>query len=183
MLSIAVLLASFSLADAPDDKPSTPSKPTVVATGGGKVISITPGKQETVTTSQGTTTTTKGGTIVLQITEQFVVPAGSRPVTVLAYRMEHGKMVAHPHTVYVANAKLKTVHENLTLQMGEEVKVRLVPDSGKPADGELNQVKAGQIVKVKLVKDEATASDKPAVVGKIDILHWPKPKEPKDDPK
>src|SRR5712691_507311 len=171
--SIAVLVASFGLADTPPPTTPTPPKPTVVATGAGKVISITPDKKENVTTSPGTTTspatspTSVGGTLVLQITEQFVVPAGSRPVTVHTYRMEHGKMVSHYHTVQVANSKLKTVHENLTLHLGDEIKVKLVPDSGKSTEGELDQVKPGQVVKVRLVKEGKATSDKPSVVGEI----------------
>jgi hypothetical protein len=176
-----IMLASLGpTADTPET--ATPAKPATVATLKGKVISITPvgqGKNNPGGAIGSNNTgapnnTLEGGTLVLEIAENTVVPDGIRYVRVAVPVMEKGKVKEELRTVPVQGSRVKTTHENITLQLGTTIKVKMSPDSGKKYDGELSNVKHGEHVEVRMVK-EKSANGTHLVAAEIDVLHAPPP--------
>jgi hypothetical protein len=180
----AMILALFApTADTVDsNKPSANTAKTVtVANVHGKVVSISqggenksapaaaPGVGSNNSTTPGSAPMPQQGVLTVKVAENVVVPDGVRYVHVVTPVMRNGKVHEEGHWVPVQGAKATTKHEDIPLLMGDHVKVKFVSDDGKKSDADLKDVKAGEVVNVRMVRP--ADSKTPITVAEIHILH------------
>jgi Cu/Ag efflux protein CusF len=172
---LAMLVPTADTTEPNKPDPAKTPKTVTVANVHGKVVSFTQGDEiKSPTPNIGTNNTstpssTQQGVLTVKVAENVVVPDGVRYVHVVAPVMRNGKVHEKGRWVAVQGSKTTTKHEDIPLLMGDNVKVKFVSDDGKKTDAELKDVKAGEIVEVRMVRPENKKT--PITVAEIHILH------------
>jgi hypothetical protein len=189
IVQTAAMILAFIVPTADTNDTSKPDaaktpKTVTVSTVHGKVVSFTQGNENKPqsgtaagtnnTTTPGSTTNPQQSVLTIKVAENVVVPDGIRYVHVVTPVMRNGKVHEEGHWVPVQNAKATTKHEDIPLLMGDNVKVKLVSTDGKKTDGDLNDIKPGQTVDVRMVRPENKKT--PITVAEIHILNQNPPK-------